>query len=483
MTGTLLGIDIGTTATKALLLDPERGVVAEESAPTELLSPHPGWAEEDPFAWWRNVTALTHRLAGRRQIVAVGVSGMVPCVIPIDATGNPLRPSIQQNDTRAATEITELSEELSGHRLLERTGSVLSQQSVAPTLRWLARHEPEVWSRTRWVMGSYDWIVFRLTGEPVVEANWALESGLWDLETGDWAGDVLEAVGIPRELLPPVARPSQVVGRVNKTAAEETGLPEGVPVVAGSADHVASAFASGALEPDTLVVKLGGAGDILLTTDQPVVDRRLYLDFHLLPDRFLSNGCMAASGTALRWFQRAVAGGAPLSVLDDEAETAGAGAGGVVALPYLLGEKTPIHDPAARAAFVGIHAGHQRGHLFRALLESVAFGFRHHLDVFADLGQVPTRAKVTDGGARSSAWVQIIADVLGLPLERVETVGGSALGVAYCAGVGAGTFDGWEDINRYARVDRIFEPRPQDVYEERYRQYRALYPALKEVLK
>jgi xylulokinase len=407
---------------------------------------------------------------------------MVPCVVLQDEHGQPLRRSIQQNDARATAEIAELTEELAGARVLERTGSAVTQQSVAPTLRWLQRHEPQAWARTRTVAGSYDTIVRLLTGERSVESNWALESGLFDLETSDWAPDILAAVDLDPALLPPVRRPDAIVGAVTRATAEATGLPTGTPVVAGSADHVASAFAAGLVREGDLLVKLGGAGDILLTTGHPLVDRRLYLDFHLRPGLYLPNGCMATSGSFIRWFQARMADGEALARLDAEAAASRPGAGGVVALPYLLGEKTPLHDPDARGAFVGLSLSTTRGDLFRAVLEGIAFGFRHHLDVFAELGQAPRRVRVTNGGANSRLWVQVTADVLGLPLETLAVNPGSALGAAFAAGMGVGAFTDWDAIERIVRVGETVEPHDHDAYERAYGVFRALYPALREVM-
>lgn len=477
----ILGIDIGTTATKGLLLDPEKGVIAEASRPVTLHSPRPGWAEEDPAQWWQNLCELAHELTAGHQVSAVGISGMVPCVIPVDQDGQVLRRSIQQNDARAVQEIQLMRERLADANILERTGSPITQQSVGPKLLWLARHESEKWARTKKVMGSYDLMTFWLTGAPTIESNWALESGLFDLQTGAWAEDVFAAANADLALAPPVHRPHEIVGHVTVDAAQATGIPAGTPVVAGTADHVASAFATGVKEPGDLVVKLGGAGDILLVTNDLFVDERLFLDYHLIPGKYLPNGCMAASGSLIRWFQRELAGGESLGELDREAEAAGPGADGIVALPYFLGEKTPINDPTARGAFVGLHLGHSRGHLFRAILEGIAFGFRHHIDVFAERGQTPVRARVTNGGARSKLWTQIVADVIDMPLEKVKVVGGSALGAAFVAGMGTGDLSQWDQIEQFITIDRVIEPRPHRVYDERYETYRSLYPAIKEL--
>jgi xylulokinase len=477
----LLGIDIGTTATKGIVLDPGVGLVAEAERPVVLHADRPGWAEEEVGDWWANVVALCAELVPGREIAAVGVSGMVPCVILQDGDGAPIRRSIQQNDARATAEIAEVTARLAGARVLERTGSAITQQSVAPTILWLQRHEPGAWAATRSIAGSYDVIARRLTGERSLERNWALESGLYDLGTGAWAPDILASVDLDPALLPPVRRPDEVVGGVTAAAAAETGLRSGTPVVAGSADHVASAFAAGLTRPGDLLVKLGGAGDILLSTAEPLVDARLYLDFHLVPGMYLPNGCMAASGSFIRWFQARLAGGESLARLDEEAAASGPGAGGVVALPYMLGEKTPIHDPDARGAFVGLSLTTSRGDLFRSVLEGIAFGFRHHLDVFAELGQAPRRVRVSNGGARSRLWKQVTADVIGLPLEALAGHPGSALGAAFAAGMGAGAFADWHEIERFVEVAETIEPHPHEAYERSYRVFRSLYPALREV--
>ncbi len=478
----LLGLDIGTTATKGVVIAPDGRVVARASRPSDLSSRRPGWAEEDPEQWWVNVVELCRQLGSTRDIAAVGVSGMVPCVIALDARGEPLRPSIQQNDARAAAEIDELRGRLDEERVLARTGSGITQQSVGPTLLWLQRHEPEVWAATATIQGSYDHVVLRLTGEAGVELNWALESGLYDLHRGTWAEDVLQACGCDPALLPPVRRPEDVVGKVTAEAARETSLNEGTPVVAGAADHVAAAFASGVVADGDLLIKLGGAGDILMATERPVIDRRLFLDHHLIPQMWMPNGCMASSGSLLGWFRDNLAPNASLEELDAAAAASRPGSRGILALPYFLGEKTPVHDPRARGAFVGLHLGHTRADLFRSLLEAVAFGFRHHIDVFAENGMVPTKVRVADGGSRSRLWVSILAGALARPVERVEVEDASALGAAFVAGVGTGVFASWREIERFVRVRDVIDPADTAVYDETYRRYRALYPALREVL-
>jgi xylulokinase len=478
----VIGIDIGSTGTKVVLLHPGAGVVAQVSAPVDQYSDAAGWSEADPEQWWANLTRLLPELLAAggvsgSELAGIAVSGMVPAVVVCDADGRPLRRAILQNDARAVREIEELQGRLDDVDLLAMTGSALTQQSVAPTLLWLARREPEVWAATHQVMGSYDWVALRLGAAAHVEWNWALESGLFDLRTRALVPAVLEAAGIDPGLLLPVADPGQQVGAVPAAVAEELGLPSGLPVFVGGADHVLSAYAAGLAQPGDWLVKLGGAGDILAVTDAPFLDARLYLDAHPAPGTWLPNGCMASSGSLIRWFQ-SVHGGAPLDVL--EAEAAAAEPAEIVCLPYFLGEKSPLHDPDLRGAFLGMHLGHSRGDLYRSILEGIAFGFRHHVDVFAERGVRLGRARVTNGGSRSRVWKQILADAIGVPLWPVLDHPGSSLGAAMAAAVGAGLYGGWHEATTHVTVTEpvVPDPKSADRYAEAYAIYRNAGTAL-----
>jgi xylulokinase len=483
MSGLLLGLDLGTTATKCVLADPGRGVIAEGSRPVALATAQPGWAEEDPATWWRNacelipaVLAAAGRAAG--DVRGIGVSGMVPALVCLDDVGRPLRPSIQQNDARAADEVARLRRALAGADVLHRTGSAVTQQSIGPKVAWLREHEPEVLWQTAAICGSCDFVVRRLTaGAAPVEANWALESGLYDFREGEWAADICQAAQVDPGWLGPVAPPGAVAGTV---ACAELPQLRGVPVAAAGADHVAGALAAGLVAEGDVVVELGGAGNILVRSAEPIVDDRLFLDYHLVPGAWVPNGCMAATGSLVRWFQREIGGGASLAALDAEAAQAGAGAAGLVLTPYFLGEKTPLNDPLARGALVGLHLGHGRGHLFRAVLEGTAFGFRHHVDVLRDLGARLDRVNLTGGGSRSPLWRQILADVLGLPVNHSDRDYGAALGAAFAAGMAAGEFRSWDEIAGITTTAGRTEPDPATAgrYGELYAVYRSLYPAL-----
>jgi xylulokinase len=358
---------------------------------------------------------------------------------------------------------------------------------VAPKLRWLERHEPDVFGNIATVQGSYDYINWRLTGARVVEHNWALESGFLDLGSGRIDPELVALAHVDPALLPVVKPSHEMIGEVTVAAAAATGLAAGTPVVAGCADHVASAFVAGIRREGDLLIKFGGAGDILLATDRPRPDPRLFLDYHLVPGLFMPNGCMACSGAVLNWIVRELAGGVhdlgemPHAHLDRLAADLPPGAEGLLLLPYFLGEKTPIHDPYARGTLVGLGLHHNLGHIWRAALEAVAFGFRHHVEVFEELGQSVRRVVASDGGAKSRVWMQIAADVLGQPVELLEGHPGSCLGAAYVAGVATGSFAGWDEIARYVRPAGVVQPDPANAepYARHYALYREVYERLK----
>jgi xylulokinase len=485
-----IGLDIGTTSTIGILIDTAGKVLALASRPVDLISRHPGWAEEDPGQWWANVCAIAPELLREARVpgdavAAVGVTGMLPAVVLLDQAGALLRPSIQQSDGRTTAEVAELAREVDEAAFLKRTGNGVNQQLVAAKLRWIRRHEPEVFARIATVFGSYDYINWRLTAARVVERNWALEAGFIDLATDTLAADLIALGGVAPACVPAPRSASDVIGRVSDAAARATGLAAGTKVVAGCADHVASAFVAGVAGPGDLLIKFGGAGDILLATQSAAPDRRLFLDYHLIPGRFMPNGCMAASGAVLNWIVREWAqhlGDAPHGRLDVLAAQTPPGADGLVLLPYFLGEKTPIHDPAARGALVGLGLHHTLGHVWRAALEAVCCGFRHHVEVMIELGYPVQRITASDGGAASAVWMQIAADVLGRPVQLLRGHPGSCLGAAYVAGVGAGAVADWQQMHRFVAAGDIVQPEPsrRAAYDRVYANYRALYERLRE---
>jgi len=476
-----IGIDIGTTGTKVALVHVERGIVAIASRNTTLHSDRPGFAEADTDQWLSNVLECIREVVDvsgvdATDIGAVSTAGMVPAVIVLDSNRRPLRRAILQNDARAVSEIVELNDSLAGTDLVSLTGSALTQQSVAPTLLWIQRNEPEVWANTAHVVGSYDWILIALGAELHLEWNWALESGLYTLDKLPFS-TVLDSVGLDSALLSPVRTSSELVGEISADMAERSSLAPGTRLVVGGADHVISAFSAGVEREGDALVKLGGAGDILAASDTPLVDERLYLDAHPIPGRWLPNGCMATSGSLIRWYQSLI-GGEDLATLDTEAT--GRPAADVLCLPYFLGEKSPLNDPNLRGTFAGLHLGHTRADLYRSVLESIAFGFRHHVEVFAERGITLTRVMVTNGGSKSTLWKQIHSEVLGIELHPVVDHPGASLGAAVIAAIGIGSLGGWKDSKRFLELDRPIEPDPAKVslYNDAYGEWRELGAAV-----
>jgi xylulokinase len=478
----IVGLDIGTTSTVAVVMRPNGDVLAAASRPSQLFSPAPGFAEADPGEWWDNACATLREAIALAAVQpsAICVTGMVPALIMLDAEGRPLRRSLQQNDARCARELEELGAEIDAAEFLARTGQGLTQQLVAPKLRWINRHEPEVFARTAHILGSYDYVNFRLTERLTVERNWALEAGFVDLGVDAIVPDLVGLSGLPQSALPPLVAAHERIGAVTADAAAATDLTVGAAVFGGAADHIASALAAGLTDAGDVLLKFGGAGDVIAISERAEPDPRLFLDYHLVPGLYAPNGCMAASGSLLRWLAALIGGGASLAELDAEAAAVPAGAEGVRMLPYFLGEKTPIHDTLARGTITGLSLSHGRGHIWRAALEAIACGFRHHLDVLADRGRAAQRLYASDGGSSSDVWMQIVADVCGQPLSTLGDAYGSSVGAAWVAAVGMGSVE-WADVGKARRLGKTFSPRPDaaKASDAVYADYRALYADLR----
>ncbi len=486
----VIGLDIGTTSTIGLLLVPPRRIVAVASRPVRLSAPHPGLAEEDPAEWWDNACAvlkeLTAALPAPGALAGICVTGMLPAVVLLDAAGVLLRPSIQQSDGRCGAEVAALAREVDAAWFLAATGNGLNQQIVSAKLRWIEAHEPEVFRRIATVFGSYDYVNWRLTGVRAAEHNWALEAGFIDLADHAISDRLVALAHVPRHAVPPKSVPQQVLGAVTAGAAAATGLPEGLPVFGGAADHMASALAAGIVAAGDVLLKFGGSADIIIATDMLRPDTRLYTDYHLIPGLYAPNGCMASGGSGLNWMAgvldpRTGPGETPHQALDRLAEAVPAGSEGVVCLPYFLGEKTPLHDPSARGTFTGLSLNHGRGHLWRALLEGFAYAQRHHVEVLEEIGHAPRRFFASDGGSRSGVWMQIMADVLQAPVQLLRNHHGSCVGAAWVAAMAAGLVQRWQDIAALVPFGDKVAPDPTnaETYRRGYADFRALYPVMR----
>jgi xylulokinase len=412
---------------------------------------------------------------------------MLPAVVLLDRAGELIRPSIQQSDGRCGAEVDILRTETDPDRFLQKAGNGINQQLVTAKLRWIERNEPENFARIATVFGSYDYINWRLTGRRAIEQNWALEAGFVDLAKLEISPDLVSLAHIAEEALPPRSVSHAVLGTVIADAAAETGLAEGTPVVGGAADLIASALAAGLSTEGDVLLKFGGSVDVLVATDRAAPDQRMYLDHHLVPGLWVPNGCMATGGSGLNWFVRTFAGAeaavaaargiSPHAYLDELAEKTAPGADGLLALPYFLGEKTPIHDPQARGIFHGISLSHELPHFWRAMLEGYAYAVAHHMEVMRDMGHKPQRYLVSDGGSNSRLWMQIVADVLQEPLQTLTGHPGSCLGAAWTAAIGTGATDDWGGVAAFVQRAAVIEPRAEyaRLYRDGYHRFRRLY--------
>jgi xylulokinase len=458
----LVGIDVGTTGVKAVAIDPEGKVIARAEREYPLATPRPGWFEQDPEDWVR--ASQEAQAALGVEEAATGLSGQMHGLVALDAADEVLRPAILWNDQRTGAECAEIEQRIGLDRLIALTGNRALTGFTAPKLLWLRRHEPEVYARIAHVLLPKDYVRLRLTGERAIDAADASGTLLFDVGGRRWSEEVLDALELPREWLPPVYESPDVPG------------------APGAGDQSAAALGVGVDRPGPLSVVLGTSGVVFAALPAFAADReaRVHVFCHAVPGGWHAMGVMLSAAGSLRWLRDAVGG--TYEELTAEAERWPPGTDGLTFLPYLAGERTPHADPDARGAFAGLQVRHDRGALARAVLEGVAYGLRDSLELLRELGVEPESGRVSGGGARSDLWVRIVASVLRLPLERTAVEEGSAYGAALLGGVAGGTFaDVHEGVTRCVRVQDRIEPDADwcDVYERGYERYRALYPALR----
>ena len=452
----LLGIDLGTTGVRAAAFDHRSGrLAADASEPCPHVAPAPGWAEADPELWWDAVKVVCARVlakVSRDDVLAVGVTGQAPTAVLLDGAGRSVRPAILWLDVRAATEASALDAALGPGVAEHLGGNRMHAYFLGPKLAWLRAHEPDALDRAALVLQSHAFVTLRLTGEAACDPSTAmLCAPLFDARAGAWSELAARAVGMPMSALPRVMRAHDVVGHVTREAAAVTGLREGTPVVAGGGDFAASALGAGVTRQGQACLMLGTAGNLLMPMDAPRFDSRLINSHHVGSDAWLALGGTLC-GAALEWFRRTCAAGASWEELEAEAASVHVGAGGVVLLPYLQGERTPVWDERARGAFFGLDLTHGRGHLVRALFEGVALGFADCLAVARDAGTQVDEAIAANGAGKSALLRQTLADAMGIPVTWSNDRGATVWGAAILAGLGVGTF-GADEIPRGASDD------------------------------
>jgi xylulokinase len=490
----LMGIDISTTGNKALLVSANAqnagqviGVAVTENP---ISTPRPLWSEQDPADWWQGIQAAIRQViadtgVAAQEIIAIGLTGQMHGLVLLDEAGDVLRPSILWNDQRTGPQCDWITKTVGLDNLLAWTGSPALTGFTAPKVLWVREHEPEVYARAAHILLPKDYIRFKLTGDYATDMAGASGMTLLSLKERDWSAEMLQALDIPRQCLPPTHEGPQVTGTVSEMAAQATGLAAGTPVVGGGGDQAAGAVGVGAVRPGVVGLVLGTSGVVFAPTSAPLVEKegRLQAHCHAVPGRWHLMGVMLSAAGSLRWYRDTVAPGTGYDELLAPAAGIPAGCEGLVFLPYLTGERAPYPDPNAKGAFIGLTVRHELPHMTRAVLEGVAFGLRDSFELIrgAGLGHID-QVRVSGGGARSALWRQILANVLNTELVTVNTTEGAAYGAALLAGVGAGI---WSDVDAACDsaiqiVDRVIpQMQPVDQYSQAYPIYRGLYATLK----
>ncbi|MES2169735.1 MAG: FGGY family carbohydrate kinase [Actinomycetota bacterium] len=472
-----MGVDIGTSSSKGVIVDFDGRVLATATREHAVSRPAPGMAEMDADIWWSEFVAISAELlaAAEGEIVAIGVSGMGPCVVVTDAAGVPLRPAILYGiDTRATAQIRAQSDRFGADEVLARAGSALSTQAVGPKLAWIADNEPAVWARVARLFMPNSWLAWKLTGEYVLDHHSASQSvPLYDTDANEWYAawcrDIAPALELPRLLWP-----EDTAGTVGAVAARQTGLPEGIPVIIGTIDAWTEAISVGAVRPGDLMLMYGTTMFLVSTIRERITVSGLWGTVGAFRSTRSLAGGMATSGAITSWL-RDLAGSPSYEDLLAEAERSGAGAHGLLMLPYFAGERTPIADPAARGVIAGLTIEHTRGDLYRAALEATAFGVRHNVHALRTAGAAVDRVIAVGGGTQGALWLQLVSDITGLA-QRVPAVTiGAAYGAAYLAALALSDVS----IDTWNPEVAVIEPRPEfrDGYDRLWRLYLELYPA------
>ncbi len=485
----LLGIDVGTSGVKAVLIDEQGQVRASASESYPLYTPKPLWAEQDPDDWWQATCKAVQSLFATshispNEVKGIGLSGQMHGSVFLDEYGEVIRPALLWCDQRTAEECAWITERVGEEQVLKTTLNPVLTGFQAGKVIWLRDHEPSAYARLRQVLLPKDYIRYRLTGEYATEVSDASGTALFDVPQRDWAYGMLDTLELPREWFPKVYESPEITGRVHSQASQATGLAEGTPVVGGGGDQAAGAVGTGVVREGIASVALGTSGVVFAHLNEPRVDAqyRTHTFCHAVPGAWHVMGVMLMAGGALQWYHDTFAPDVPYDVLIDESAQVSPGAEGLMCLPYLSGERTPYPDPNARGAFVGMTLAHRRAHFTRAVLEAVACGLRDSLEILKAMGLELSELRLTGGGARSLLWRTVIANTFGQAVHTLQAEEGPAYGVALLAGVGTGV---WESVPsacdstiRLAERTEVDEALRQ-AYEEVYACYRQLYPTLK----
>lgn len=489
----LLGLDVGTTGTKALLIDESGQIVGRALSEYPLSTPRPNWAEQDPEHWWKAaVETIGEVLASAGisgdQVDAVGLSGQMHGSVFLDEQDQVIRPAILWCDQRTAAQCDWITETVGEETLVAETCNPVLTGFTAPKIIWLRDHEPDGFARVHKVLLPKDYLRLRLTGEYATEVSDASGTSLLNVPQRRWSEVVLDKIGVPLDWLPQVYESSEITGEITPRAAEATGLRVGTPVVGGGGDQAAGAVGNGIVETGVVSSTLGTSGVVFAYLDEPLMDGQLrtHTFCHAVPGKWHTMGVVLSAGGSLRWLRdtlcsEEVAKAAETGRDPYEYMTEAAGSvptsEGLIFLPYLTGERTPYPNPNAKGVFFGLTLRHTKAHMIRAVLEGVACAMRDSFEIIKEMGVTFGEVRSSGGGARNPLWRQINADVTGEAHSTINVDEGPAFGVALLAGVGAGTFaDVPEACRQTIQVVDELAPQPAEV--QRYQGYYELYQSL-----
>jgi xylulokinase len=488
----LLGLDVGTSGAKAVLIADDGRVVASATDEYPLSTPQPLWSEQDPADWWRGSRTALQQVISESgvphdEIVGLGLTGQMHGAVFLDGQDQVIRPALLWNDGRTGAQCAEITERVGAARLIEIAGNPALTGFQAPKLLWLREHEPDHYGRVRHVLLPKDYIRLLLTGDYATDASDAAGTLLLDLHRRDWSDELLSALQLDRAWLPQVREGPEVTGQLRTQLAEELNLPAGLPVIAGGGDNAAAAIGTGIIRDGVISSSIGTSGVLFAHSDTIRLDGqgRLHTFCHTVPGAYHLMAVTLSAGGAFQWLRNSLRTLAPDLGYDQLVALAAQtppGAEGLLFLPYLSGERTPHRDPLARGAFVGLTVRHTLGHMARAVMEGVVFSLRDGLEIMRELGLAIDEVRVTGGGARSALWRQMQADILDQPVTTMRAEEGPAFGAALLAGVGAGVYpDVQGAVDAAVHTGDTFDPQPQAAqqYDSMYEVYRGLYGALK----
>ena len=487
----LLGIDIGTSGTKALICDARGRVKATASAPHTRQEPKPGWSEQDPAQWWaavRKAVKAVLKDAGidAADVSGIGLSGQMHGSVFLGGDGStePLRPALLWNDQRTAAECNEITKAAGGKRkLINMVGNPALTGFTAPKILWVRKHEKQVWKQTKHVLLPKDYIRLRMTGDYATEVSDASGLLLLDVKKRDYHAKLLDLLKLKRELFPDCVESHEVTGTLHTAGAKALGLKEGTPVVGGAGDNAAGAIGNGIVSRGLVNASLGTSGVVYAHADEPVYDPqgRVHTMCSAIDGKWCVFGCMLSAAGSFQWYRDSLRPGEDFSALVKEAAKAEPGSGGLYFLPYLTGERCPHPDPDAKGAFIGLTTRHGRAEMTRALLEGITYGMAEQVRIFGEMGLPMRTVRLTGGGAQAPFWRQLQADIYGKPVATVNSAEGPAYGVAILAGVGTGV---WKNVpaacRQIVKETGTLKPdaKAKRAYAKRLDTYQTLYPAL-----